>query len=109
MTSCLERASVISREPRLRLIIGEVAAVGRVVELDQRIAGLHRLPRLEKDLGDAPADLGVDRDLMDRDDRADARGKARHRLGFDRHRADLRRRRLVVGEEIGDRVRRGSG
>ena len=92
------------REFRLRLVIGEVAAIRRVVQLDQRVAGLHRLSRLEEDLGDEPGHLGIDRDLVDRGQRADAGGKARDRLGLGDDGADLRRRRLVVGEEVGDRV-----
>ena len=35
---------------RLRLVIGEIAAFRRVVELDQRVAGFDRRARLEEDL-----------------------------------------------------------
>ena len=83
---------------RLRLVIGEVAALRRVVQLHERVAGFDRRAWLEKNLGDASADLGVYRDLMDGGDRTDAGGEARHRLGCGLDCADLRRRRLVTGK-----------
>ena len=95
---------MVSGPARLRLVTGEVAAFRRIIELDERIAGFNRGSRLEKNLGDAPADLGIDRDLMDGGDRTDPGGEARNRLGLDFDGADLRGRRLVVREIGRDRL-----
>ena len=90
------------RHPHLRLVTSEVAALGRVVQLDQRVAGLDRAAGGEKDLRQPAADLGRDRHLMHRGQRADRGGEMRHRLAAGRHRSDLRRRRPVAGEEFRD-------
>ena len=89
---------------RLRLVIGQIGAVGRVVELHQQVAGFDRVARLEHDLGDPPADLGGDGHFLHRGKRADAGRRARHRRGGRLDRRDLRRGRLVAGEVILDRL-----
>jgi len=72
--------------------------------LDKRITGLYRCPGLEKDLRNAPADFGIDRDLVYGGDRTDAGGETGHRLGRDNGSADLRGRRFVVREIGRDRL-----
>ena len=54
------------RHAHLRLVIGEVAPLGRVVDLDQRVACFDRAAGGEKDLRHPPADLGGNRHLMHR-------------------------------------------
>src|SRR5205823_12628379 len=49
---------------RLRLVTGEVAAFRLIIDLDERVAGFDCGSRLEENLCDAPANLGVDRHLM---------------------------------------------
>ena len=89
---------------RLRLVTGEIAAVRRIIDLNERVAGFNRGSRLEENLRNAPADFGIDRDLMDGGHRTDAGGKSRHRLGLDLGGADLRWRRLVARKIRRDRL-----
>src|SRR6516162_4149799 len=89
---------------RLRLIAGKIAAIRRIIKLDQRIAGLHCHSGLEEYFGNTSADLRVDRDLVNRGGRPDAGGKARHCFGFDLDCADLRWGWPVVGEKGRNRL-----
>ena len=92
------------RELRLGAVVREVALVGLIIELHQRIACLHRGTRLEQDLGNEPADLAGDGDLMHRLQRADAHGIARHRVLLRLGHGDRGRRRLHRIEGIADRL-----
>ena len=86
------------------LKIGQIGAFGIVVELHQTIAGLHLGAGFEENLGDPPVDLGGDGNLMDGNHAADPIEIVGHRFADHRHRADRRRRRQVVGKELGDHL-----
>ncbi len=70
------------RHHRLRLEVGEVALVGRVEQLHQRTARLHGRTGLEHDLGDAPANIGGDIDLMHGGEIADRGEQVRNHFGL---------------------------
>ena len=91
-------------QPLLRLVVGEVGALGLVVDLDQGVAGLHDRAGLEADPDHAARHLRRHVDLAHRDDGADAAQVLPQRPDLDRHGRDRRRRRDVVGEEVGDPV-----
>ena len=102
------RLAIASRS--LRLVAGEIGALGRVVELDQRRAGLHRGAGLNMILSTRPADLRRHLDLAHRGQRCrsrrDSAASARLCAGSGR---DRRRRRHLAREEVGDRLGRGTG
>jgi hypothetical protein len=103
---------------------GQVAAFGRVVELYQRVAGIHFRAGREHDLGDHAADFGSDRHLTNGHERADGRQIFGDRADLRGHSGDRRgrrmeshsrsRRRLVIavvedkGGDNGDQHQRGN-
>ena len=88
----------------LRLEAREIALIGGVEQLHQRTSRLHGGAGGKHDVGDAPADIGGDVDLVHGGEIADRRQQVRDHLGLGLGDGHRRRRRLVVGEELRDHV-----
>ena len=82
----------------LGLQTAQFAALGRIIELHQRLAGAHLAARLEMQGGDAAVHFRRDGHLTHRLQRADAGQQTRHILQFGGGRRHRHRRRPVTGE-----------